>query len=299
MGADCSSCQKVESEEETFMRIFSSLNLVEIETKSAYAEFTRCIHKEDGYLDFFLFKNFLNKIVGENNYKTAQICYFENLRKMDSKKQNIKKIGSLIIFLTKGTKYQKEELLFEHYMKYYTLIDEKTVKEFIADLIEVNTDNCINSFRENLDYETVKTMTDVYKKIRKRQLLYHIYANFERVRIKYFHRSPNINTKISKVSDKLNNSFDMDNVNIHDLGMIEEDQTIKFKDDIFEAYERYSKNQCDPLHQFVLDSKKLNQEEKIVKEFIELAFNHLIGEYMRNWLYEAYMREKTYENVCI
>jgi hypothetical protein len=301
MGADCS-CQRVECEEEVFTRIFSSMILMEIECKSAYSEFSKCIHKQDGYLDYFLFKNFLAKIVGENNYKKAQICYFENLRKMDNKKQNMKRIGALMIFLSKGTKYQKEELLYEHYMKFYITVDERSVKEFITDMIEVHTDNCLQSFRENLDYDSVKNMNEIYKKMRKRQLLYHIYSNFERVRIKYFHRTPSVVAlKSLRKDDILNNSLDIENINLNDVAMIEDPSCKKqAKEDIFEAYERYSKNQCDPFYNhFALESSKLNQEEKIVKEFIELSFNYFTGEYMRNWLYEDYMKEKTYVNVCI
>lgn len=309
MGADCS-CQRVECEEEVFTRIFSSMVLREIECKSAYSEFSKCIHKQDGYLDYFLFKNFLAKIVGENNYKKAQTNYFENLRKMDSKKQNMKRIGALMIFLSKGTKYQKEELLYEHYMKFYMTVDERSVKEFITDMIEVHTDNCLQSFRENLDYDSVKNMNEIYKKMRKRQLLYHIYSNFERVRIKYFHRTPTQIKSLGKdgkdgkegkddILNVLNNSLEIENMNLN--AMIEDSSCKKqAKEDIFEAYERYSKNQCDPFYNhFALESRKLNQEEKIVKEFIELSFNYFTGEYMRNWLYEDYLKEKTFENVCI
>ena len=291
MGINCS-CQKIESEEETFMRIFSSMNLAEIETKSAYAEFSKCINSEEGYLDYFLFKNFLSKIVGENNYKTAQICFFENLRKMDDKKQNLKRIGSLIIILSKGSKYQKIDLLYEHYMKYYTFFDEVTVKEFLSDLIDMHTDTCIQSFRENFDYEVIATMSEVYKKLRKRQLLYHIYGSFEKVKIKNLHGSP------KKPSEKLNTSFDMENI----LEGENNCSPMKRKkgDDFGEIYERYNKSQCDTIKlSLTFENKKLNDDERTVKEFIDLSFNHLNGEYMRNWLYEEYMREKSYENVCI
>ncbi len=306
MGTNCS-CQKIESEEETFMRIFSSMNLTEIETKSAYLEFSRCINNEEGYLDYFLFKNFLLKIVGENNYKTAQICYFENLRKMDNKKQNIKKIGSLIIILSKGSKFQKIESLYEHYLKYYSFFDEKTVKEFLNDLIEMHTETCIQSFRENFEYDVIASMTEVYKKLRKRQLLNHLYANYEKVRIKNLHGSPN------KPSEKLNTSFDMENLlegantnNVNNMNIITSMNSMnitpikKQRDEFQEIYERYNKSQCDTLRSnFTFENKKIEDDEKIIKDFIELSFNNLNGEFMRNWLYEDYLKEKSYENACI
>jgi hypothetical protein len=297
MGVVCS-CQKIECEEETVARILSTMNLSEIETKSACVEFGKCINKEDGYLDFFLFKNFLNKITANNNYKNAQISFFENLRKLDERNQNIKKIGSMIIFLSKGSKFQKVEALYDHFIKYYTSFDEKAVKEFINDLIEANTDNCIQAFRENLGYDVTQNMTEIYKKLRKRQLLYQIYANFERVKIRYFHQSP----KFINKNENLNTSVDIEAAqepNV-DYGFDSNIKTTKqFKEDT-ETYERFNKNQCDLIsRQFTLDLKKLNDEEKIIKEFIELAFNHMSGEYMRNWLYEDYLKEKSVENMCI
>ena len=106
MGVNCS-CQKVESEEESFYNIFSSLNLNEIKARSAYSEFQKCINKEDGFLDYFLFKNFVYEIVGKSIYKSAQINFFDNLRKSEDKNQNLKKIGALIIFLAKGSVTKK------------------------------------------------------------------------------------------------------------------------------------------------------------------------------------------------
>ncbi len=284
MGVACQ-CHKIECEEETVSRILSTMHLSEIETKSAYIEFSKCINKDEGYLDFFLFGGYLSKVSGNNNYKNAQISFFDNLRKLDSRQQNIKRIGSIIIYLSKGTKYQKIDLLYDHYMKYYTKFDEKTIKEFISDIIDTNTDNCMQSFRENLGYEVVKNMSEIYKSIRKRQLLFHIYNNFQKIKIKYFHH-PNF-----MKTERLNNSIDIDNT----VGI----ELNPERDDITETYERYNKNQCDQICHYSIDVKKLTDEEKVVKEFIELAFNYMSGEYIRNWLYEDYLKEKTYENVCI
>lgn len=283
------SCQKVEAEEETFMRIFSTMNLTEIETKSAYLEFTKCINSQEGYLDYFLFKNFLSKIVGENNYKNAQTRYFENLRKIDNRKQNIKRIGTLIILLSKGSKSQKIETIYDHYSKYYNFFDEKTVKEFISDLIDLHTENCLQSFRENFEYDVIANMNEIYKKLRKRQLLNHIYSFYERVKIKNLQVSPKKNSEI------LNTSFDIENILEANLTPIK-----KPKEDLTDIFERYNKSQCDPLRSnFTFENKKIDEGEKNLKEFFELSYNYLNGEYMRNWLYEDYIKEKSNENVCI
>jgi len=287
MGVVCS-CHKIECEEETVSRILSTMNLSEIETKSAYIEFTKCINNEEGYLDYFLFKNFLSKVSGNNNYKNAQISFFDNLRKLDTKKQNIKRIGSIIIYLSKGSKYQKIESLYDHYMKYYITFDEKTVKDFINDIIDTNTDNCLQSFRESLGYDVIQNLTEIYKKLRKRQLLFHIYDNFHKIKIKYFHPS---SPKFGK-SEKLNTSMEIENA--HEIN-------INVNKDDIEVYERYNKHQCELLSllQDTHEVKKISDEEKVIKEFIELAYNHMSGEYIRSWLYEDYLKEKNYENICI
>jgi len=44
---------------------------------------------------------------------------------------------------------------------------------------------------------------------------------------------------------------------------------------------------------------KINDDEKLTKEFIELSFNKMSGEFIRNWLYDDFLKEQTYENMCI
>lgn len=289
-------CQKAENEEEILFKILNSMNLSEIETKSAYGEFLKCINKDEIYLDFFLFNNYLTKIVGDTSYKKAQTVFFENLRKLDDKKRNIKMIGCQIVYLSKGNNSQKIEQLYEHYKAYYTSFDEKTVKEFITDIIDANTDNCLTSFRENLGHEGVENMTDIWKKIRKKKLLYHIFLNYESVKMKY-HRSP------GKISiEKMGKTFlleeeDITNIAVKKCGM---------KDDIVDAYEKYNKSQCDVLFKknfhFDKAEKKddnLTDDQKVIKEFIELCFSQLSGEYIRTWLNEDYVKEKSYEVNCI
>jgi hypothetical protein len=302
MGITCA-CQKVESEEETIGRILSTMNLTEIETKCAYAEFSKCINKDDGYLDFFLFKTFISKIIGDNNYKSAQNTFFENLRKMDNNKKNIRRIGAMIIYLSKGSKFSKVNTLYEHFINYYNGFNERSVKEFLNDLIDTNTDNCILSFRENLGYDGTKNITEIYKKLRKRKLLNYILINYESLKIKYFHFNKglpviqNVTIVAEAHNDKLNNSLDMT-----DEKDIDQPRRSIEHENGCDAYERYSKSQCDLLMNFNRSESKgrpENDDEKIVKEFIELSFNQLSGEYIRNWLYDDYLKEKSYENVCI
>jgi hypothetical protein len=305
MGVTCA-CQKIESEEETIGRILSCMSLNEVGVNSAYSEFQKCISKDEDVIEFFSFEAFLAKILGENNYKSAQLTYFTNLRKLEHKKQNIRRIGAMIIYLSKGTHYQKVEALHKHYLQYYNRFEEKTVKEFIVDLIDCNTEMCLQSFKENIGNEGVKMLNEIWKKQRKRKLILEIYKNYDNVKIKYFHRSPQ-QLAIGKVEggDKLNTSIieeePVDSKN--NSRNLSPNIIATQRDDICDGYEKYNKSQNDHfyLKTYVhMDSgKNMNDDEKIIRDFIELSFNQLGGEFIRNWLYEDYLKEKTYDNVCI
>lgn len=294
MGLTCT-CQKIESEEETIMTILSSMNLAEIESKSVYNEFLRCINKDENYLDFFLFRNFLTKIVGENKYKDAQINFFENMRKMNE--NNIRRIGAMIIYLSKGSTYTKIELLTEHYQAYYKRFEDKTVKQFLNDMIESNTDNCLVSFREYLGNESFKMMTEIWRKSRKRKFCQNIYSNFESIKIKYLTDLKSPPLRISKLNNsiEIETSIASNNANNKDANRV-----ITFlngkKEDICEYYEKNNRSESEQFFSsgtLSVDSAKTSREDfKIVKEFIELSYTQLNGEYIRTWLYEDYSKEK-------
>jgi hypothetical protein len=273
-------CQKTESEQEVIMRILSKMNLSDIETTSAYDEFFKCLNKEHGFLDYFLYFSYLNKIVGDNNYKNVQLKFFENLWKNDTNGKNSKVIGTMIILLSKGLASTKVEILFQHYSKFYLVYDEKTVKEFIYDIIDANTDLCINTFRENFGHEISEQMTKIYTKERKRKLMKEIYSNYENVFIKYYHKSPN-NLK----SRKLNSSFDYANI---DIKLIESD--------LIPQDDNYFPQLQDKKNSVV---KKFCENEKIIREFLQLAFNQLSGNYIRSWLEEEHSKDREYESICI
>lgn len=301
MGITCA-CQKGESEEETIVKILSSMNLNDIETKSAYSEFSKCINKEGDFLDYFMFKSFLAKIVGDNNYKAAQTTFFENIRKSDGNKVNIKVIGSLIIYLSKGTNYQKIEMLSEHYETFYRHFDETSVKSFLSDLVDANTNNCLFAFREQLGKEGIESLVDIWKKVSKRKLVNHVLENYEGIRTKHCLSYKSPKPKIHRLNQSMDMEFEIDgNPNNKDPNMV---ITFKnnMKEDICEYYEKYNKSQADQFFSssgFNFNSKTLNVEQQAIKDFIELSFAQLSGEYIRAWLYEDYLKEKTYENICI
>lgn len=294
MGAACT-YQKGESEDETITRILSSMSLNGIETKSAYNEFLKCLNEDDAYLDFFQFKSFLTRIIGENVYKKAQLSFFENLRQIEA--LSIKLIGILIIYLSKGSNYQKIESLSEHFERFYHKYDETSVKIFLNNVIELHTDLCLLSFKENLDSETVQNLSEVWSKIRKLKLCSHMFMNYESIKAKgiFMQKSPLIIGKKPGQAIESDMTLAQSNPNFKSTNK-EVLLDTGDREDICEYYEKHNKTQSDHFFNssgFKFSTKKLSDQEKGIKEFIELSFSQLDGGYIRSWLYEDYIKEKS------
>ena len=273
-------CQKVECEEEILQRILSTMILPEIDCKIAYTEFLKCIDKEKN-LNYFKFQNFIKVIIGNNIYKLAQKEFFDNLFRNGDK--SIRVIGSIIIFLAKGTKTSKIELLKIHFTNYYQGINDNSIKEFVQDIIDANTDNCIVSFKNNLSIDLVRNMCDIYQKKRKRKLENFILNNYDGIKTKYYNHKNNNEIILEE------EGYDEDNLLNNTLADLEENKknlkhgkviTIEKEEDIFKSEEETMKN------------------EKVLKEFFELTFSQLSGEFIRNWLYDEYLKDKPYDNTC-
>lgn len=273
-------CQKVECEEEILQRILSTMILPEIDCKIAYAEFLKCIDK-DKNLNYFKFQNFIKVVIGNNIYKIAQKEFFDNLFRNGDK--SIKVIGSIIIFFAKGSKTSKIELLKIHFTNYYQGLNDNSIKEFVQDIIDANTDNCIVSFKNNLSIDLVRNMCDIYQKKRKRKLENFILNNYDNIKTKYYYLKSNNEIILEE------EGYDEDNLLNNSLADMEENKknlkhgkvvTIEKEEDIFKSEEEYMKN------------------EKVLKEFFELTFSQLSGEFIRNWLYDEYLKDKPYDNTC-
>ena len=273
-------CQKVECEEEILQRILSTMILPEIDCKIAYTEFLKCIDK-DKNLNYFKFQNFIKVIIGNNIYKLAQKEFFDNLFRNGDK--SIRVIGSIIIFLAKGTKTSKIELLKIHFTNYYQGLNDNSIKEFVQDIIDANTDNCIVSFKNNLSIDLVRNMCDIYQKKRKRKLENFILNNYDGIKTKYYNLKNNNEIILEE------EGYDEDNLLNNTLADLEEKKknlkhgkviTIEKEEDIFKSEEETMKN------------------EKVLKEFFELTFSQLSGEFIRNWLYDEYLKDKPYDNTC-
>lgn len=259
MGITCA-CQKIESEEEIIGKILNNMVLSEIDTLSAYEEFMKCVNDVQ-QIDYFKFFNYMKKLTGEHHYKHVQYAFFDNLRKKEI--NNTKRIGLMIIFMSKGSNSIKISTIIKHFEQFYdkrTEMLEFSIQELINDIIDANTENCIAAFRGILSSEQIRSLGDYWKKSRRRKLMYHILVNFDSVKNKYLTNE----YYISK------NSAEMDQT-----GEVEKEKDLPRKSHFSE------------------------QNTQIIKEFIELSFSHLKGEYIRGWLYEDFLKDRSYEKICV
>ena len=276
-------CQKLECEDEILQRILSTMFLTEINCKLAYIEFLKCINK-DNTIHYFKFQMFLKLIIGNNIYKLAQKEFFNNLFRNSA--TSIRVIGTIIIFLSKGGKSDKIELLKTHFNSYYNGLNDNSIKEFVMDIIDANTDNCIVSFKSNLSVDLVKNMCDVYQHKRKRKLEDLILGNYDGVKMKYFNIKTNeidlcqgdeLKLNNSLIDDDDNNINNNSNINDNDVGIKSEKA---MNDDLF------------------INEDCSVKSDKMLKEFFELSYSQLNGEFIRSWLYDEYLKDKPYDESC-
>lgn len=304
MGIITGACHRAESEEEIIVRILTSLTLSEIETKSAYSEFLKCMNMKDKFLDYFMFQSYLSHILGESRFKASQSLFFDNLRKIDDKQLNVKLIGAIVIYLSKGSDEEKIKTLVSHYNRFYRNLNEETVKSFVTDMIEVNTDNCLKAFRDNLGPESVKNLTEVWNKDRKKKLCSHILLNYESVVKKNVPRKRNessmsygsevtrnstnvmINSPSSLKSQKLNRSFDLEEIIICKKSLF------------FSSSKTCNKDSDSDVPVKIGTMPDIDNDHDLTKKFLELSFTQLNGDYVRSWLYDNFLKEKSEETVC-
>jgi hypothetical protein len=296
MGVTCA-CQKMESEEELITRILSSSILSETNTNLAYEGFLKCLDicvveperegegknafpYSNATLNLTIFDGYTKLIAGDT-YRNVMIAYFKNLSKKFKNQENLKKIGAMVIFMSKGPNEDKIEKIIEHFYNFYKIkpikhdtntpadkmIDSEhlseNVKDMIKDIIQSNTDDLIDGFRDYLPFEVERVVTEVWKKERTNSLFLTIYSNFYSLKNKY------IAEEINKIIEKNENENDLNK---------------NFESELVEI----------PLDNF--NENKINI--KIVKEFFELSFLQLNCDYIINYLDEEYLKNKKIEQVC-
>lgn len=319
MGIITGSCHKAESEEEIIVRILSNLTLAEIETNSAYSEFIRCINAKDKFLDYFLFQSFLAHILGNSRFKSSLHLFFDNLRRQDEKDQNLKLIGAVVIYLSKGTDEQKIKALVSHYSKFYKCFDEDNIQSFITDLIEINTENCLKSFGENLGKESIINLTEVWSKDRKKRLATTIFQNFASVMRKnhpkrrYLSQKThnqvisncavrNQNSQSSKTVEQENTAdvgADNSNLDKEEVKPFDLEDIIRLKKSLITRSKSKSLDNSAGFREFLAKSigEAESKDQELMKMFLELSYNQLNGEYIRSWLYDDFLKDKSEETV--
>jgi hypothetical protein len=175
-------CSSKHSEEELISQYIYSMELSKIEVVKVYNDFSECIF--EGRLDTTKYKQFVKSIVGTGAYQEIHTIFFENLLKSSKKNSQIKRIGSILCFLAEGPQIIKVKQLTSHIKKYYGDGDN-SIKEFINDVIDINTDNCYLSFKSKIHDDIAKRLMDIWKKPRKSKLYQKIFENYESACKKY------------------------------------------------------------------------------------------------------------------
>ena len=192
-------------------------------------------------LDYFNFNTMLNLLIYKDSNKCKAIhqLYFDNLRKMEN---SVAIIGTMFIYLSKGVKEEKIELLTNLYNQCFSTIHREVFNAYVKGIINANTSVGVYSFGSALGNEGVKKMNEIFAEKRRRNLNDYIMNNYGSV------------------------------------------------------YNKYYKNEDGNVEQGVDGNNG-----KIVKEFFELVYSMLEGEYMRNWLSEEYEKDKpkVEDNPCL
>lgn len=287
MGNTCT-CEKIETEEEMIGRIMTSLALKEIDSVSAYENFLKCIVNRE--LDFFSFQNYLNSIVVDNKYSKIQKTYFDNLRKLEGGNyENMKKIGIMIISLSKGYNTVKTNLLISHFNYFYLnqLFSNEmdTIKEeidsnrlifslrlFVSDVIECNTQHCLTTCREFMQYDGFKNVSNIWNIKRKRKLICNILQNIENIEMKFLKNKE----ELEKYQYSSGDAFK----SYKSMNMTEDSEGENENREVKPLY-------VNAIYDII-----------ITNEFIELTYPQLNGEYIRNYLYDEYMKERSFEKIC-
>lgn len=201
-------CHMGESQEEIIERVFTMIPFSEVDVNDIYREFISCITpsvvKQEEELDYFKYTTMINRIINKesNNCKLVHLDYFDNLRKIDNA---ILIIGTILIYISKGVKDEKIEILTKHYIKYNGGIKKESFKLFIMNLIDANTTFCINAY-ENSN-EGNKQLSEVYSEKRKKKLCEYIMMNSNLVEKKYDENSKVENKEKKMIKEILELNF--------------------------------------------------------------------------------------------
>ena len=159
---------------------------------------------------------------------------------------------------------------------------------FISDVIECNTEDCLIAFREYIGLEGAKNISDIWVLQREIKLLEHIASNFETLKIKYkMNLGENVLEEVLRHVDS-NDDSKLDYQG--NKGRLLQEELYEFQD--LNSKEFFSNKAKSNLNVKPYYAPTL-VDPAIIREFVELSFPQLNGEYIRNYLYEEYMKERT------
>lgn len=245
-------CQLVENDEELINTILKSTNLCEIDCTTAYRKYLTCLIPSTSHLEHGEYLKFVYAILGNSKYKLYQERFFTSLRD-EFGDETI--IGTIVIFLSKGGKETKIELLIKHYNSNAAMID---LEHFIKNIIKVNTIHCLNAFQDCIDKGNFQLLNNIYSDYRLEYLCKWIMNNYDE-----------INNK-SNNKERMTKSYE---------------EIVRSS---LKSYNSYSYND----HTNLFKDFNYKSNENILKEFFEIVYEELEGEFIRNWLYEDFLKEK-------
>jgi len=255
------------------------MEISKINVNKAYNEFIDCIF--EGQIDMIKYKQFISKIVGNGMYQEVQLEFFNNLLKSSKKNAQVKRIGSIICFLSEGHSISKVKQLTQHIKKYYGDSDI-SIKEFINDIIDINTDNCYLSFKSKINPEVAKHLIEVWKKPRKSKLFYKIYENYESACKKYLTQIEKLEAK-NKTQNNIKENKDNSKDNSKDNN---KDNTTGEIDLINNTNKLLTKSNSCNLSRNEKKDKEEKEELCKIKLFIDLSFSSLDG---NNYIINIYL----------
>jgi hypothetical protein len=195
MGVNQCTCTRENSADDFIYSIFDTMNLKKLDVKYVYKDFISCIQtpkettlnnsnkSEKSYLKQKLneksFTSFILKIVSNKEHQAAQLSFFRAIFYLSRNNTDvIKRIGAFIILNADGSYLDKLSLLHEHVGKYYGN-SERRIKEFVNDMVLMNTEICLVALENNIDKETYDKLENMWKKPRLEKYIDDLFTKYE------------------------------------------------------------------------------------------------------------------------
>jgi hypothetical protein len=298
MGTSC--VQKIETEEETMSRIMEYLTFSLLNSDNFYEDFCRCIENEK--INPKLIDAFLDKIVENNSYTTMKKEYYKCLLKYENL-QSIQMMGSMLILLSKVNLNIKFQLLTLHFKKFFLhensdkplkIVGTKELHarlaKFVAYIIDCNTDVCIEAFHHYIGPDVIQNVDKIWTRVRKESVFFNILKHLDDIKKKFRVANENRSEKLGE-EDLLNISSVQEHISFKKISFNPHNNSTDFR--ILEEENNNLNHQFEtptPGEKTIFANEAV-YDIGIIYEFIELAHPLLEGEYIRDYLFQEYMKQ--------